>query len=100
MLITRSRGAPGITASIVSRVLSPAAEIGLTGEALAGLRHRLRGPLLTPADADYEVARRTWNHRVDRFPGAIARCRDRFDWRGSGRAAPSTAGAAPDACRC
>jgi len=41
--------------------------IGLTGDALAALRQRLQGPLLTPVDADYEVARRVWNHSVDAF---------------------------------
>ena len=40
---------------------------GLTGEALEGLRQRLQGPLVTPADAEYEAARRTWNHRMNRF---------------------------------
>jgi FAD/FMN-containing dehydrogenase len=47
---------------------------GLTGDALTGLRERLQGRLLTAGDADYEVARRTWNHRVNRFPGTIAQC--------------------------
>ena len=52
---------------------------GLTGEALEGLRQRLQGPLVTPVDAQYEAARRTWNHRVNRFPSAVARCRDASD---------------------
>jgi hypothetical protein len=52
---------------------------GLSGDALAGLGQRLQGPLITPVDADYEVARRAWNYSVDRFPGAVARCVDATD---------------------
>ncbi|MDW7748126.1 BBE domain-containing protein [Halomonas sp.] len=34
----------------------------------------IRGGVITPADADYEAARRVWNGMVDRHPALIARC--------------------------
>ena len=34
----------------------------------------LRGPLLRPDDAGYDVARKVWNGMVDKRPGLIARC--------------------------
>ena len=51
---------------------------GLTGDALAGLRQRLPGQLVTPADADYEAARRVWNHQhrpLSRRHRAVPGCR-------------------------
>ena len=42
--------------------------------AVAELAQKLRGPLLQPAHADYEEARRVWNGNVDRRPALIARC--------------------------
>ncbi|HVQ30518.1 MAG TPA: FAD-dependent oxidoreductase, partial [Vicinamibacteria bacterium] len=42
--------------------------------AVADLAQKLRGPLLQPAHADYEEARRVWNGNVDRRPALIARC--------------------------
>ncbi|HLK12386.1 MAG TPA: FAD-binding oxidoreductase [Candidatus Binatia bacterium] len=47
--------------------------------ALGGLRDSLHGRLLTPADAEYEAARRIWNFRFDPHPIAIARCADAAD---------------------
>jgi FAD/FMN-containing dehydrogenase len=38
------------------------------------LRRSLAGPVLTPADAEYETARRSFNALVDRRPAVIARC--------------------------
>ncbi|MGC4119369.1 MAG: FAD-binding oxidoreductase [Myxococcales bacterium] len=38
------------------------------------LRRGFRGSVLTPADPDYDQARRVYNGMIDRHPGAIARC--------------------------
>ena len=39
----------------------------------------LRGTLITPADAQYDDARRVYNGMIDRRPAAIARCADVAD---------------------
>ena len=41
---------------------------------LQSLRTDLSGGLIAPGDAGYDAARRGWNGRFDRRPGAIARC--------------------------
>ena len=33
-----------------------------------------QGDVITPASADYDAARRVWNHAIDRYPAAILRC--------------------------
>ena len=38
------------------------------------LRSSMSGPVITPADPDYDRARTIWNAEVDRRPSAIARC--------------------------
>jgi FAD/FMN-containing dehydrogenase len=38
------------------------------------LRKRFAGGLVTPADPDYDQARRVWNATADRRPGLVARC--------------------------
>jgi FAD/FMN-containing dehydrogenase len=43
------------------------------------LRWSLAGPVLTPADAEYGAARRSYNALVDRRPAVIARCLDAGD---------------------
>ena len=43
-------------------------------KAVDELRARLRGPLLTAADAGYEDSRTVWNAMIDRRPALIARC--------------------------
>ena len=48
--------------------------ITLPGSAATELAQKLRGPLLQPADADYEQARHVWNGNIDRRPALIARC--------------------------
>src|SRR5215813_2913969 len=43
------------------------------------LRSKLRGELITPADAGYETARKVYNAMIDRRPALIARCHDSAD---------------------
>jgi FAD/FMN-containing dehydrogenase len=43
-------------------------------EGLNELRRSLAGPVVTPADAGYDAARRCFNAMVDRRPAVIARC--------------------------
>ena len=45
----------------------------------ATLRATLSGQLITPGDAGYDAARRVHNGMIDRYPAAIARCRDVAD---------------------
>ena len=47
--------------------------------AIKELQGRLRGELITPADATYEVARKVYNAMIDRRPALIAKCRDVAD---------------------
>jgi FAD/FMN-containing dehydrogenase len=42
--------------------------------AIEAFRAELRGELLTPDDAGYDVARQVWNAMIDRRPALIARC--------------------------
>ncbi|CAN5726569.1 FAD-binding oxidoreductase [soil metagenome] len=46
---------------------------------LADLQAHVRGPLVRPADPEYNAARSGWNARFDRHPGAILRCRGTAD---------------------
>ena len=46
---------------------------------VAALRTHLRGPLLLPDDARYDVARRVWSAAIDRHPAAIVLCADAED---------------------
>ena len=48
-------------------------------QAYKGLSSKLRGSLITPADGEYEVARRVYNGMIDRRPEAIVRCADVAD---------------------
>jgi FAD/FMN-containing dehydrogenase len=48
-------------------------------QALQRLADAMRGELLCPGSADYEVRRRVWNGAIDRRPLAIARCADGED---------------------
>ncbi len=47
--------------------------------AIAAFRSALRGPLIGPADAAYDPARRVYNAMIDRRPRLIARCADVAD---------------------
>jgi FAD/FMN-containing dehydrogenase len=46
---------------------------------ISELGQRLRGPVIGPADAAYDAARRVYNGMIDRHPGAIARVVDVAD---------------------
>jgi hypothetical protein len=48
-------------------------------EVYSALRHKFRGDLLRPGEAQYEDAHRIWNGMVARTPGLIARCVDASD---------------------
>ena len=39
----------------------------------------LRGDLITPGDAGYDQARAVYNAMIDKYPAAVARCRDTAD---------------------
>jgi len=47
--------------------------IGIADAPIAALRDSLRGSLLRPEDAGYDVARSLWNAMIDRRPAAIVR---------------------------
>ncbi len=51
----------------------------LNTPAVEQFRSALRGQLITPADPDYQQARRVYNGMIDRHPAAIARCVDAAD---------------------
>lgn len=52
----------------------------LTHEINRALRSRgFTGELVTPDDSTYEQSRRVWNGSIDRWPAAVARCRDAED---------------------
>lgn len=46
----------------------------LSQAAVRDFEARLRGPLVTPAHADYDAVRAIWNGMIDRRPAMIARC--------------------------
>jgi FAD/FMN-containing dehydrogenase len=54
-------------------------EVVLTPAVIDTFRAELRGKLLTPADVDYETARRIWNAMIDKRPALIARCEGAAD---------------------
>src|SRR5260221_14493811 len=69
-----------------------------TEEVYASLKHRFKGSLLRPDDAEYSDARRIWNGLVARRPGLIARCNDSSDVQAAVDAAGSAGGATASRC--
>ena len=43
------------------------------------LQAEMRGPVIQPADPEYDAARAVYNGMIDRRPAAIARCADVAD---------------------
>ena len=59
---------------------SPRQQEGAMNETtIQELRGKLRGELITPADAAYDAARKVYNGMIDRRPALIARCADAAD---------------------
>src|SRR5215213_10228611 len=59
--------------------IAPAPSIVIMGHRMDTLRSRLRSRLITPADADYDDARKVLYFTVDRRPLAIVRAADARD---------------------
>jgi hypothetical protein len=49
-------------------------EIDLKQETIDGLKMRLRGPMFTPGDVDYDESRTVWNGMIDKRPAVVVRC--------------------------
>ena len=41
---------------------------------VAELRSTVAGTVIVPGDDEYDSARRTWNHAINRYPAMIVRC--------------------------
>ena len=46
----------------------------MTDEVVSQLIKKIRGNVITPANSEYEVARKVYNGMIDRRPAAIVRC--------------------------
>jgi len=53
----------------------------ISAKAVAALKDRIGGVVLTAADQGYNTARQVWNAMIDRRPAAIVRCADAEDVR-------------------
>jgi FAD binding domain/Berberine and berberine like len=53
--------------------------IGLSQEAIGGLRAKIRGDIIQPGDAQYDAARKVYNAMIDKHPALIVRCVDAAD---------------------
>jgi FAD/FMN-containing dehydrogenase len=56
-------------------------QVALQDGIVDALKGAIGGQVITPADAEYEEARKVWNGRVDRRPAVIARCASTADVR-------------------
>src|SRR5215208_6518065 len=65
--------------AVATLPIAPTPSISITGDRMDTLRSRLRGRLITAADADYDDARRVLYFTVDRRPLAIVRAADSQD---------------------
>ncbi len=54
-------------------------QVALQDGTIDALREAVGGQVVTPADADYDEARRVWNGMVDRRPAVVARCASTAD---------------------
>ncbi len=52
---------------------------GLSMEAVAALRMKVRGDIIQPGDPQYEMARKVYNAMIDKHPALIVRCVDAAD---------------------
>src|SRR4030067_118139 len=52
---------------------------GLSHEAIAALRTKIRGDLIQPGDPLYDSARKVYNAMIDKHPALIVRCVDTAD---------------------
>jgi len=51
----------------------------LDNAAISDFRAAIQGQVIAPGDPLYDVARRVWNTKYDRYPGIIARCANTTD---------------------
>jgi FAD/FMN-containing dehydrogenase len=52
---------------------------GISMEAIAALRMKIRGDIIQPGDPQYEMARKVYNAMIDKHPALIVRCVDAAD---------------------
>ncbi len=51
----------------------------MTTTTILDLPSGFQGDLILPGSADYDAARRVWNHAIDRYPAAVLRCASTSD---------------------
>src|SRR6266851_7756103 len=56
-----------------------ASTTGIAAAPYEDLAAVLRGDLITPGDPGYDEARAVYNAMIDKYPAAVARCRDVAD---------------------